>query len=136
MGVLGRRVRPRLWPGVRGRWLGRFGGLWGNKSSPNGELARDCALPRGGSPSPAATRRHSRQVSLPSPRGRGGNGDFYMAFHLASDRDGRGSGFVKRFTPSLWTVNFPRPMRAGVVTPGPDGLGGIGRAHGGTPVTN
>src|SRR3546814_15168356 len=96
MWVLCRRVRPRLWPGVRGRWLGRFGGLWGNKSSPNGELARDCALPRGGSPSPAATRRHSRQVSLPSPRGRGGNGDFYMAFHLASDRDGRESGFVDR----------------------------------------
>src|SRR3546814_10391040 len=45
-----------------------------------------------------------------------------MAFHLASDRDGRESGFVKRFTPSLWTVNFPRPMMAGVVTTGPDGL--------------
>src|SRR3546814_8052384 len=73
-----------------------------------------CALP--------ISRRHSRQVSLPSPRGRGGNGDFYMAFHLASDRDGRESGFVKRFTPSLWTVNFPRPMMAGVVTTGPDGL--------------
>src|SRR3546814_8567139 len=103
-------------------WLGRLGGLWGNRAAPYGELARDCALPRGGSPSPAATRRHIRQVSLPSPRGRGGNGDFYMAFHLASDRDGRESGFVKRFTPSLWTVNFPRPMMAGVVTTGPDGL--------------
>src|SRR3546814_5620267 len=100
MGVRGRRVRLGVWRGVRGRWLGRFGGLWGNKSLPDGELARDCALPRWGSPSPAATRRHSRQVSLPSPRGRGGNGDFYMAFHLASGRDGRESGFVKRFTPS------------------------------------
>lgn len=31
-------------------------------------------------------------------------------------------GFVKRFDPRLWTVNFPRPMMASVVTTGPDAL--------------
>jgi uncharacterized protein (TIGR02217 family) len=29
---------------------------------------------------------------------------------------------VKRFDPQFWTVNFPRPMMAGVTTPAPDAL--------------
>lgn len=45
-----------------------------------------------------------------------------MSYWLAVDRKGRESGFVKRFTPSLWTVDFPRPMMAGVVTSGPRSL--------------
>lgn len=45
-----------------------------------------------------------------------------MAYWLAIDRKGRESGFVKRFAPHLWTVNFPRPMMAGVVTTGPQSL--------------
>jgi uncharacterized protein (TIGR02217 family) len=45
-----------------------------------------------------------------------------MTYWLASDRKGRESGFVKRFAPHLWTVNFPRPMMAGVTTIGPDAL--------------
>lgn len=42
-----------------------------------------------------------------------------MTYWLASDRKGRESGFVKRFAAHLWTVDFPRPMMAGVVTTGP-----------------
>lgn len=42
-----------------------------------------------------------------------------MSYWLASGRAGRESGFVKRFAAHLWTVNFPRPMMAGVVTTGP-----------------
>ncbi|MCF8708579.1 DUF2460 domain-containing protein [Rhizorhapis sp. SPR117] len=45
-----------------------------------------------------------------------------MTYWLAADRKGRESGFVKRFCPSLWTVNFPRPMVASVVTSAADAL--------------
>lgn len=45
-----------------------------------------------------------------------------MTYWLATDRKGRESGFVKRFAPHLWTVNFPRPMMAGVVTTGPQSM--------------
>jgi uncharacterized protein (TIGR02217 family) len=45
-----------------------------------------------------------------------------MAYWLAKARAGQEAGFVKRFTPSLWTVNFPRPMMAAVTTTGPDAL--------------
>ena len=39
-------------------------------------------------------------------------------------RAGRGgrAGLVKRFDPRFWTVNFPRPMMASVVTTAPDAL--------------
>lgn len=45
-----------------------------------------------------------------------------MPHWLASARRDQESGFVKRFTPPCWTVNFPRPMMASVVTLGTDGL--------------
>lgn len=45
-----------------------------------------------------------------------------MAYWLASARGGQESGFVKRFSPAFWTVNFPRPMMASVVTTAPDAL--------------
>jgi len=31
-------------------------------------------------------------------------------------------GWIKRFDPRFWTVDFPRPMMAGIVTPAPDAL--------------
>jgi len=45
-----------------------------------------------------------------------------MAYWLASALGGQESGFVKRFSPAYWTVNFPRPMMASVVTTAPDAL--------------
>lgn len=45
-----------------------------------------------------------------------------MTYWLATDREGRESGFVKRFAAHLWTVDFPRPMMAGVLTTGPNAL--------------
>ena len=45
-----------------------------------------------------------------------------MAFWLARDRRGQDSSFIQRFDPRFWTVNFPRPMMAGVTTKGADGL--------------
>ena len=45
-----------------------------------------------------------------------------MTYWLASARGGQESGFVKRFSPAYWTVNFPRPMMASVVTTAPDAL--------------
>ncbi|HYI39281.1 MAG TPA: DUF2460 domain-containing protein [Allosphingosinicella sp.] len=45
-----------------------------------------------------------------------------MAHWLAPPGAGRQRGFVKRFDARLWTVNFPRPMMASVVTTGPDSL--------------
>ena len=45
-----------------------------------------------------------------------------MSYWLASGREGRESGFVKRFAPHLWTVNFPRPMMAGLTTAGPHSM--------------
>jgi uncharacterized protein (TIGR02217 family) len=45
-----------------------------------------------------------------------------MAFWLASRREGQASDWIMRFDPRFWTVNFPRPMVATVVTTGPDAL--------------
>jgi len=45
-----------------------------------------------------------------------------MAFWLAHQRDGQQSDWIQRFDPRFWTVNFPRPMMASVVTTGPDSL--------------
>tara|TARA_R110000782_G_scaffold117364_3_gene207680 strand:- start:106294 stop:108615 length:2322 start_codon:yes stop_codon:yes gene_type:complete len=45
-----------------------------------------------------------------------------MAYWLASEAGGQERGFIKRFSPAYWTVNFPRPMMAGVVTSAPDAL--------------
>ncbi|HEX8223933.1 MAG TPA: DUF2460 domain-containing protein [Allosphingosinicella sp.] len=45
-----------------------------------------------------------------------------MGHWLAPPGAARQRGFVKRFDPRLWTVNFPRPMMASAVTTGPDSL--------------
>ncbi|TAD75876.1 MAG: TIGR02217 family protein [Sphingomonadales bacterium] len=45
-----------------------------------------------------------------------------MAFWLARERRGQESTFMQRFDPRFWTVNFPRPAMASVVTTGPDAL--------------
>ncbi|MEO6041797.1 MAG: DUF2460 domain-containing protein [Croceibacterium sp.] len=45
-----------------------------------------------------------------------------MAFWLAAKRDGQDSDWIQRFDPRFWTVDFPRPMMASVVTTGPDSL--------------
>ncbi|MBT0667770.1 DUF2460 domain-containing protein [Novosphingobium profundi] len=45
-----------------------------------------------------------------------------MAFWLAESRKGQESDWIQRFDPRFWTVNFPRPMMASVVSTGPDAL--------------
>lgn len=40
-----------------------------------------------------------------------------MAHYLASAADQLRRGWVKRFRPDLWTVDFPRPMMAALTTP-------------------
>lgn len=45
-----------------------------------------------------------------------------MAFWLAQKRRGQDSDWIQRFDPRFWTVNFPRPMMASVVTTGPQSL--------------
>lgn len=50
-----------------------------------------------------------------------------MAYWLAKPSSGqagfaRETGFIKRFSPVYWTVNFPRPMMASVITTAPDAL--------------
>ncbi|MBO9622137.1 MAG: DUF2460 domain-containing protein [Sphingomonas sp.] len=45
-----------------------------------------------------------------------------MAHWLASERRGQVEGVVGRFDPAYWTVNFPRPMMAAVVTMAADAL--------------
>ncbi|HEX8620519.1 MAG TPA: DUF2460 domain-containing protein [Allosphingosinicella sp.] len=45
-----------------------------------------------------------------------------MGHWLAPPGAARQTGFVKRFDPRLWSVNFPRPMMASAVTTGPDSL--------------
>src|SRR5919107_3373001 len=45
-----------------------------------------------------------------------------MGHWLARPGAAKQVGFVKRFDARLWTVNFPRPMMASVVTTGPDAL--------------
>ncbi len=45
-----------------------------------------------------------------------------MAFWLADRRDGQHFDYIQRFDPRFWTVNFPRPMVAAVVSTAPDAL--------------
>jgi uncharacterized protein (TIGR02217 family) len=45
-----------------------------------------------------------------------------MTFWLARERRAQESSFIQRFDPRFWTVNFPRPAMASVVTLGPDAL--------------
>ena len=45
-----------------------------------------------------------------------------MAFWLARDQRAQESTFMQRFDPRFWTVNFPRPAMASVMTTGPDSL--------------
>lgn len=45
-----------------------------------------------------------------------------MGWWLAEARGGQAAGVVTRFDPIYWTVNFPRPMMASVVTTAPDAL--------------
>ncbi|MBI1402942.1 MAG: TIGR02217 family protein [Porphyrobacter sp.] len=45
-----------------------------------------------------------------------------MAFWLARERRAQESTFMQRFDPRFWTVNFPRPAMASVVTIGPDAM--------------
>ncbi|RXD04940.1 TIGR02217 family protein [Sphingomonas sp. UV9] len=45
-----------------------------------------------------------------------------MAQWLCSARTVQVEGLVSRFDPRFWTVDFPRPMMASVVTTGPDSL--------------
>lgn len=45
-----------------------------------------------------------------------------MDYWLAAARRGQEGGFVKRFAPPFWTVDFPRSMMASVVTTAPDAL--------------
>ena len=45
-----------------------------------------------------------------------------MPFYLAAARNGQAADVVQRFDPRFWTVNFPRPMMASVVTTAPDAL--------------
>lgn len=45
-----------------------------------------------------------------------------MTFWLASRREGQETDWIQRFDPRFWTVNFPRPMMASVITTAPDAL--------------
>lgn len=45
-----------------------------------------------------------------------------MAFWLATKHNGQASDWLQRFDPRFWTVDFPRPVIASVVTTGPDSL--------------
>ena len=45
-----------------------------------------------------------------------------MAHWLADRRTGQDSDFIQRFDPRFWTVNFPRPAMASVVSTAPDAL--------------
>jgi uncharacterized protein (TIGR02217 family) len=45
-----------------------------------------------------------------------------MAFWLASKREGQDSDWIQRFDPRFWTMNFPRPMSASIVTTALDAL--------------
>ena len=45
-----------------------------------------------------------------------------MPFWLAAKREGQAASWIQRFDPRFWTVNFPRPMMAAVVTTAVDAL--------------
>lgn len=45
-----------------------------------------------------------------------------MGFWLADKRTGQRTSFIQRFDPRFWTINFPRPIMASVVTTAADAL--------------
>lgn len=45
-----------------------------------------------------------------------------MGYWLATERTVQEEGVISRFDPRFWTVNFPRPMMASVVTTAPDAM--------------
>jgi uncharacterized protein (TIGR02217 family) len=45
-----------------------------------------------------------------------------MTFWLAAKREGQETDWIQRFDPRFWTINFPRPMTASVITTAPDAL--------------
>lgn len=45
-----------------------------------------------------------------------------MAFWLARERRAQESGFIQRFDPRFWTVDFPRPAMASIVTTSADSM--------------
>ncbi|WP_010409641.1 DUF2460 domain-containing protein [Citromicrobium sp. JLT1363] len=45
-----------------------------------------------------------------------------MAYWLCERRNGQEHDHIQRFDPRFWTVNFPRPMMASVITTAPDAL--------------
>ncbi len=45
-----------------------------------------------------------------------------MGFWLAGKRTGQQGSFIQRFDPRFWTINFPRPMMASVVTTAAEAL--------------
>lgn len=45
-----------------------------------------------------------------------------MAYYLASERRGQQTSFIQRFDPRFWTVNFPRPAMASVITKGANSI--------------
>ena len=45
-----------------------------------------------------------------------------MGYWMCKQRKGQDSSPLMRFDPRFWTVNFPRPMMASVVTTGPESL--------------
>ena len=45
-----------------------------------------------------------------------------MAFWLTRERRAQESSFIQRFDPRFWTVNFPRPAMASVITTGADSM--------------
>ncbi len=45
-----------------------------------------------------------------------------MAYWLADKRRGQHASHIQRFDPRFWTVDFPRPAMASIVTTGPDSV--------------
>lgn len=45
-----------------------------------------------------------------------------MSYWLAQKRRSQASSHIQRFDPRFWTVNFPRPAMASVITTGPDSM--------------
>jgi len=45
-----------------------------------------------------------------------------MSFWLAHDRRGQHTSYIQRFEPRFWTVDFPRPAMASIITTGADSM--------------
>ena len=45
-----------------------------------------------------------------------------MSYWLAQKRTSQECSHIQRFDPRFWTVNFPRPAMASVITTGPDSM--------------